>query len=224
MSAEATMMSPGFSWQDFAAAPARCVALNWIAETLEHVTDDEATLAAVAYHPRFQQRLAERLVQRYGLTAPAAVPPLAEEDLVILQLAPEHAGELVHYCGMICHATTFVREIRAPRVVALKQRFGTSAFLTALSHHQLALPYAPQATDDALHDDFANTLHQDGLACVSTWLAQQPDEIGAWLRLGIAADPMIGNQEVSPQIREQGMAIVRCAATAVLDHHREAMA
>lgn len=232
MSREATM-SPDYRlqnehvqndrWQDFIAAPVRCVAMNRIAEILDGVADDEATLTAVAYHPRFQQRLTERLMQRHGLTAPAALPPLAEEDQVILQLAPEHAGELVHYCGMICHATTFVREIRAPRVVALKQHFGTAAFLTALAHHQLALPYPPQTVDDALTDTFANTLHQDGLACVASWLAQQSDEMGAWLRLGIAADPMIDSQEISPQIREQGVAIVRCAATAVLDHHREAM-
>lgn len=222
MSAEADT-SPGFRWQDFIASPARCVSLHWVADSLED-TADEASLAVIARHPRFQQRLTERLVMRHHLTAPSALPTPAEEDLVIFQLAPDGGGDLARFCGMICHAITFVREIRAPRVVALKQRFGTTAFLTALANRALALPSSPHADADALDDGFADTVHQDGLVCIACWLAHQPDELRAWLRLGIAADPRLDELELPHQEAEQRVAIVRRAAAALATEHRRASA
>lgn len=218
MSAEVDT-SPGFRWQDFIASPAHCVSLHWIADSLED-TADETDLAVIARHPRFQQRLTERLVMRHHLTSPSALPVPAEEDFVIFQLAPDSGRDLARFCGMICHAITFVREIRAPRVVALKQRFGTTAFLTALANRALALSSSTHADADALDDGFADTVHQDGLVCVACWLAQQPSELRAWLRLGVAADPRLDELEIPHQEVEQRIAIVRRAAAALASEYR----
>ena len=215
------------TWQDFIASPARSVALRWLCSMLDDVAD-EASQTALAQHPRFEQRLIERLVAQHNLTPPAALPVPAEEDIALFRLPPDAGGDLVRHCGMICHAPLFVREIRAPRVVALKERFGEAPFLAALANRDLAIVDTANAhvDDDAL----AHAVQRDGLACFAVWLSRQPTELTNWLRLGIADDPRLSqgtsqgtsreappdDLEIAPSVREKGIDIVRRAASAML--------
>ncbi|EPC00814.1 hypothetical protein L861_13570 [Litchfieldella anticariensis FP35 = DSM 16096] len=203
-------------WQAFVAAPTRCIALRWLCDCLGDMAD-EATQQSLAGHPRFQQRLAQRLIQQHGLTPPDMLPVPDEDDLALFLLSPDVGDSLVQYCGMICHAMAFVREIRAPRVIELKERFGESAFVTALANRDLAIHEGPYTDDDALE----HTVLRDGVACLAIWLAQQPAELSAWLRLGLARDPRLADADITPEVREHGATIVRRAAAAILEDTAE---
>lgn len=194
----------------------RCVARPWLHECLGGISD-AAALEVLARHPRFQRRLAQRLIDRYGLTPPEALPVPAEEDARLLALPAQAATTLTHYCGVICHATAFVREIRAPRVMALKERFGDAAFTVALANRELAV--AATSGDDI--ETLAREVRRDGQACVSAWLALQPAELTAWLRLGLAANLPGEAQGATPEVCQQGPRIVRCVAAIVDAEIRE---
>ncbi|WP_104202792.1 hypothetical protein [Billgrantia saliphila] len=200
------------AWRSFVESPARCMARPWLQDCLGGIADD-AILEALMRHPRFQRRLAQRLIDRHGLTPPEALPVPTEEDARLLALPARAGATLAHYCGVIWHATAFVREIRAPRVVALKQRFGDAAFAAALANRELAV--ATAAADDI--ETLAREVRRGGEACVSAWLSLQPPELAAWLRLGLAAG--LPEEEAleaaSPEVRRQGPRIVRCAAAIV---------
>ncbi|MFC3282198.1 hypothetical protein [Litchfieldella rifensis] len=218
MSADASAKTPSRDdrWQAFVAVPTRCIALRWLCDCLGDVAD-EATQQSLACHPRFRQRLAQRLIQQHGLTSPDALPIPGEDDLPLFLLSPNAGDILVKYSGMICHAMAFVREIRAPRVIELKQRFGESSFVTALANRDLAIHQGPYTDDDAL--EYA--VLRDGVACLAIWLAQQPAELAAWLRLGLASDPRLADADISPEVREHGVAIIRRAAAVILDDPAE---
>ncbi|MDX5376845.1 MAG: hypothetical protein LPK08_04890 [Halomonas sp.] len=208
---------PSAPWRSFVEAPARGVAFSWLQDCLGEIADD-ATLEALAHHPRFQRRLAQRLVDRHGLTPPEALPAPTEEDARLLAL-PAWAGTTLNlYCGVICHATAFVREIRAPRVMALKQRFGDAAFAAALANRELAVT---TASDDDI-ELLAQAVKRDGQACVLAWLSQQPPELATWLRLGVASGlPEEEVPDATAEVRRQGPRIVRCAAAIVDAEIRE---
>ncbi|MFM9272147.1 hypothetical protein ACJ7V3_18110 [Halomonas elongata] len=202
-------------WQAFVEVPTRCVALEWLCAELEDAADD-ATQMTLARHPRFQRRLGERLALRHGLTLPEALPVPDADDLALFRLSPEAGEALARYCGMICHARAFVHEIRAPRVVELKQRFGEAPYMAALSNRDLAL-HGPEHDDD---EALEHAVERDGGACLTAWLARQPAELTAWLRLGVLGGALV---DISPgeAVREQGPAIVRRAATAMVDNGAE---
>ncbi|MCE8016455.1 type III secretion protein [Halomonas sp. MCCC 1A17488] len=206
------------AWRAFVAAPARCVARPWLQDCLGDIAGD-ALLESLMRHPRFQRRLAQRLIDRHGLMPPETLPAPAEEDAWLLALPASAGADLAHYCGVICHAAAFVREIRAPRVVALKHRFGDAAFAAALANRGLAV--AAAAADDI--ERLAREVERDGQACVSAWLSLQPPELAAWLRLGLASGlPGEGAlEEASPEVCRQGPRIVRCAAAIVDAEIRE---
>ncbi|MFQ3786214.1 hypothetical protein [Halomonas sp. A29] len=204
------------AWRSFVEAPTRCVARPWLHACLGGIADD-ATLEVLARHPRFQSRLAQRLIDRHGLTPPEAMPVPTEEDARLLVLPAQAGVTLVHYCGVICHATAFVREIRAPRVVALKERFGAAAFAAALANRELSV--AAASGDDI--ETLAREVRRDGQACVSAWLALQPPELAAWLRLGPTANLPEEAQDATPEVYQQGPRIVRCAAAIVGAEIRE---
>lgn len=198
------------AWRAFVEAPARHVSRSRLRDCLGDVADD-ATLDALAGHPRFQGRLTQRLAQRHGLALPGTLSAPPEEDALLLALPAEAGATLAHHCGVICHALDFVREIRAPRVVALKQRFGESAFAAALANRELAV--AGTSCDDI--DALEREVHRDGAACLAAWLAGQPAELAAWLRLGLANELPEASHDSAPEILRQGPAIVRCAAAIV---------
>lgn len=204
------------AWRSFVEFPVRCIARPWLHDCLGGMADD-ATQEALARHPRFQSRLAQRLIRRYGLLSPEALPAPTGEDALLFTLPAQAGATLAHYCGVICHATAFVREIRAPRVVALKERFGNAAFAAALANRELAV--AAVADDDI--ETLAREVRGDGQACVSAWLSLQPPELAAWLRLGLAGNLPKEAQDATPEIRRQGPRIVRCAAAIVDAEIRE---
>ncbi|NIC04764.1 type III secretion protein [Billgrantia bachuensis] len=205
------------AWRSFVEAPARCIARPWLQDCLGGMADD-TTLEALMRHPRFQRRLTQRLIERHGLTPPEALPVPTEEDARLLALPARAGGTLAHFCGVISHAAAFVREIRAPRVMALKQRFGDAAFAAALANRELA---GATASDDDI-EMLAQAVERDGQACVSAWLSQQPPELAAWLRLGLASGlPEEEVPDATAEVRRQGLRIVRCAAAIVDAEIRE---
>lgn len=210
--ASAKKLSSDDRWQAFVDAPTRCIALRWLCDCLGDVADG-ATQQSLARHPRFRQRLVQRLIQQHGLMSPDRLPIPVGDDQLLFLLPPDASDILVQYGGMICHAMAFVREIRAPRVIELKERFGESAFVTALANRDLALHQGPYTDDDAL--EYA--VLRDGVACLAVWLEQKPTELSAWLRLGLASDPRLANAEIAPEVREHGAAIVRRAAAAIIE-------
>lgn len=207
----------------FLDSPAHCIAPRWLRDCLGDIADD-ATMDALAGHPRFQRRLMQLLIRRHDLPPPGSLPAPGESDLTLLRLPSDAGDTLVHYCGMICHAMAFVREIRAPRVVALKERFGEAAFAAALASRELAISGATFADDDAL----AHAVHRDGSACFAAWLSSQPAELIAWLRLGLACDLETSDAGMTPEIHAQGVLITRRAAAIIADiepresHHERA--
>ncbi|SDL86166.1 hypothetical protein SAMN05661010_02722 [Modicisalibacter muralis] len=200
----------GADWRAFVDAPMRFVSRRWLGDCLGDMAD-EATLTALAQHPRFQGRLTQRLVQRHALAPPEALPAPQADDLPVYLLPPDGGDSLAHYCGAICHATAFVREIRAPRVIELKARFGEAAFATALAHRELAIADTAHADDDALEHAIA----RDGAACLAIWVAQQPAELAAWLRLRLAGDVPSATDGIAAEIHQRGAAIVRRAAAII---------
>ena len=205
-------------WQAFIEEPTQYVALEWLCAELESVADD-ATQAALARHPRFQQRLGERLVRRHGLLPPEALSVPEANDLVLFKLPPDAGEELARYCGMICHARAFVHEIRATRVVELKQRFGELPYRAALSNRDVALHCHKYADDDALEHAVA----RDGSGCLAAWMARQPAEHTDWLRLGVLGRPCRADVEPSEEVHEHGPDIVRRASAFMIDHGVEAV-
>lgn len=204
------------AWQAFVAAPARHVARRWLRACMGDLADD-ATLDALVRQPRFQGRLTQQLVDCHALPPPGTLsaPPVAE-DALLLVLPANASAALVRYCGAIYHARDFVREIRAPRVVALKQRFGDAVFAAALANRALAVAGTPCDDIDTLERD----VQRDGTACLLAWLNEQPAALAAWLRLGLAGEP--GDAAPAcPDIVRHGPAIVRCAAAIVATEVRE---
>ncbi|MDQ7729752.1 hypothetical protein [Halomonas sp. SpR8] len=200
-------------WQAFIEEPTQYVALKWLCAELESVADD-TTQAALARHPRFQQRLGEQLARRHGLLPPEALPVPEVNDLVLFKLPPEAGEDLVRYCGMICHARAFVHEIRATRVVELKQRFGELPYRAALSNRDVALHRHKYADDDALE----HAVKRDGSACLAAWMARQSAGVTDWLRLGVLGNPCRADAEPSEEVHEHGPDIVRRASAFMIEH------
>lgn len=205
------------TWRAFVEAPTRYVAAFWLGDSLGGVAED-AILEDLVERPRFQRRLVQRLIDRHGLVPPEALPAPVEQDAPLLTLPPHAGVALVQYCGVLCHAMAFVREIRAPRVVALKQRFGESAYAAAVANRGLAVTSASSDDTEAL----ARQVQSDGEACVLAWLALQPAEWVAWLKLGVAGDlPPAPAPDVDPEVSRQGPRIVRRAAAIIAAEIRE---
>lgn len=216
MNNQARLSADSVAWQAFIDSPARFIGPRQLHDCLGDIADD-ATQRALALHPRFQQRITQRLVQHYALTQPRALPAPKAEDLPLFMLSPDAGETLTRYCGTIYHAMAFVREIRAPRVIELKTRFGEGPFAAALSNRELAIHGLTYRDDDALQQ----ALLGDGAACLSVWLAQQPAELAAWLRLGLASDLPPLDTAISTEIHERGANITRRAATALLANTSE---
>ncbi|MCE8020377.1 hypothetical protein HOP51_09705 [Halomonas sp. MCCC 1A11036] len=205
------------AWRAFVEAPTHYIARPWLDDCLGGVADG-ATLEDVVGHPRFQRRLAHRLVERHGLVPPEALPTPAQEDAPWLTLPPHAGATLVRYCGAICHAMAFVREIRAPRVVALQQRFGESAYAAAVANRELAVASASSEDIETLERE----VWRDGEACVLAWLALLTSEWVAWLRLGLADGlPQAAAADAIPQARSKGPGIVRRAAAIIAAEIKE---
>ncbi|MGR2737927.1 hypothetical protein ACUY1T_05705 [Billgrantia sp. Q4P2] len=210
--------SQATAWRAFVEAPTHYIARSRLDDCLGGVAD-EATLEDFVGHPRFQRRLVHRLVDRHGLVPPEALPPPTQEDAPLLTLPPHAGATLVRYCGAICHAMAFVREIRAPRVVALQQRFGESAYAAAVANRELAVANASSDDIEALERE----VRRDGEACVLAWLALLTSEWVAWLRLGLADGlPQAAAPDAAPEVRRKGPGIVRRAAAIIAAEIREA--
>lgn len=161
--------------------PVRIALDHWV-DCLDGIASD-ATLRRWCTQPRFRQRLLTRLQRRYQL-APIAEQSLTDAaDQALCQLDSDDFNACVRAAGVIIHANAFVREIYAPRVAALKQRFGAELY-------SLALTYRDRANAEAFAEDDLDaleaTVEHDGRRCLERWWQAQTDELRAWLRLGWA--------------------------------------
>ncbi|KAA0018273.1 hypothetical protein F0A16_11195 [Salinicola corii] len=159
--------------------PVRIDPAHWIG-TLDGIASDE-TLRRWCRQPRFQHRLAERLQRRHDLPAQAELPPRDPIDQALCLLDEDALTACTRAAGIIFHAGALVREIRAPRVAAVKQRFGTDLYALALAKREHG-----QTGDSDLGDldAFEAEVEQDGRRCLLAWADAQPATLRAWLRLG----------------------------------------
>lgn len=163
------------------APPVRIARDHWIA-CLDGIAGDE-TLRSWCAQPRFRRRLLARLQHRHGLVAMADLPRLDDVDRVLCQLDDNGFIACARAAGAIVHANAFVREIHAPRVAALKQRFGADLYALALAHRDRATAEFHAGEDlDALE----TAIERDGRRCLQQWWQAQPAPLRAWLRLGWA--------------------------------------
>lgn len=153
---------------------------HWVA-CLDGIASD-ATLRRWCSQPRFRQRLLARLQRRHQLVPIAQQPPDAVGQ-ALRQMDGDDFAACARAAGVIIHANVFVREIHAPRVAALKQRFGTELYSLALTHHAHASIEA-RVEDDL--DALEAVVEHDGRRCLARWWQAQPAELRAWLRLGWA--------------------------------------
>jgi hypothetical protein len=171
---------------------------------------EHSIVASIQAEQRFQSRL-ERLFQdHFGLPSLSEVEQPREEDLAIALLEPEHFAALAVPCGVVVHGRSFIQEIRASALRALKMRFGEELFTLALTHPELA-GTAPVLTD---LEELEQAIQQDGEACIAAWLAAQPASLAAWLRLK-AADEPIYSRALSTDLLQRGPGIVRRVAPQV---------
>lgn len=159
--------------------PVRIDPAHWIG-TLDGIASDE-TLHRWCRQPRFQYRLVERLRRRHDLPAQAELPPRDPIDQTLCLLDGESLTHCARAAGIIFHAGALVREIRAPRVAAVKQRFGAELYALALAKREHGQTEESEVRD---LDAFEAEVERDGRRCLLAWADAQPAALRAWLQLG----------------------------------------
>ncbi|MDH4571779.1 hypothetical protein [Salinicola acroporae] len=159
--------------------PVRIDPAHWIG-TLDGIASDE-TLHRWCRQPRFQHRLAERLRRRHDLPIQAELPPRDPIDQTLCLLDGEALTACTRAAGIIFHASALVREIRAPRVAAVRQRFGAELYALALAKREHG---QTEESDLGDLDAFEARVERDGRSCLLAWADAQPAALRAWLRLG----------------------------------------
>lgn len=161
--------------------PVRVALDHWV-DCLDGIAAD-AMLRRWCTQPRFRQRLLARLQRRHQLASIAEQPLTDAADQALCQLDNDDFTACARAAGVIIHANAFVREIHAPRVAALKQRFGAELY-------SLALTYRDRGGAEFCAEDDLNALEaaveHDGRRCLERWWQAQTVELRAWLRLGWA--------------------------------------
>ena len=197
---------PQQGWSAFVASPLHSVHRARLQVCFDNLELPAATLDAMLAQPRLRERLTRMLEQRFGLQPLDAIEPPQAADVPVATLGAPHLSELARRCGVVFWAHAFVREIRAPAVRALRERFGDALFDLALAEHTLACPVAAHEMPTTL-DTLAAAVARDGQACVNAWLAEQPRALAAWYRL--KADEPAGAAPVTARIEHYGPPIVR---------------
>ncbi|KFF48647.1 hypothetical protein GY26_12900, partial [Gammaproteobacteria bacterium MFB021] len=138
---------------------------------------------------RFRQRLIARLRARHRLPAAAELPPLAAPDRGLCRLDATALAACARAAGVIVHADVFARAIEAPRVSALRTRFGEALHRLALEQRDQPRPephtVAPANDLEAL----AAAVERDGWRCIGAWYHAQPRGWQAWLALAWDTTP-----------------------------------
>ena len=160
--------------------PVRVALDHWV-ESLDGIASD-AMLRLLCTQPRFRQRLLARLQRRHQLLT-IAEPLTDAADQALCQLDSDDVTACARAAGVIMHAHAFVREIHAPRVAALKQRFGAKLYSLALTYRDHGS--AESCAEDDL-DALEAAVEHDGRRCLERWWQAQTMELRAWLRLGWA--------------------------------------
>lgn len=161
--------------------PVRIALDHWV-DCLDGIAAD-AMLRRWCTQPRFRQRLLARLQRRHQLASIAEQPLTDAADQVLCQLDSDDFTACARAAGVIIHAHAFVREIHAPRVAALKQRFGAELYSLALTHRDHGS--AEACAEDDL-DALEAAVEHDGRRCLERWWQAQTVALRAWLRLGWA--------------------------------------
>jgi len=193
-------------WQAFTAQPLQSVHRARLQACFDNLDLPAATLAAMLAQPRLQERLTRMLEQRFALQPLEALQPPQGEDVPIATLDIAQSKRLARRCGVVFWAEALVREIRAPAVRALRERFGDALLELALAEQALACPLAPGELPASL-DELDTAVERDGQACVNAWLAEQPRALAAWYRLKI--DDPAAAAPITARIEQYGPAIVR---------------
>lgn len=173
--------APGSGIETDIEPPVRVALDHWV-DCLDGIAAD-AMLRRWCTQPRFRQRLLARLQRRHQLASIAEQPLTDAADQVLCQLDSDDFTACARAAGVIIHANAFVREIHAPRVAALKQRFGAELYSLALTHRDHASTEA--CAEDEL-DTLEAAVEHDGRRCLEQWWQAQTVELRAWLRLGWA--------------------------------------
>lgn len=193
-------------WQAFTARPLQNVHRARLQACFDNLDLPAATLDAMLAQPRLQERLTRMLEQRFALQPLEALQPPQGEDVPIATLDTAQSKRLARRCGVVFWAEALVREIRAPAVRALRERFGDALLELALAEQGLACPLAPGELAASL-DELDTAVERDGQACVNAWLAEQPRALAAWYRLKI--DDPAAAAPITARIEQYGPAIVR---------------
>ncbi|RZA25333.1 MAG: hypothetical protein EOP02_12410 [Proteobacteria bacterium] len=179
-------------WQAFTARPLQNVHRARLQACFDNLDLPAATLDAMLAQPLLQPL--------------EALQPPQGEDVPIATLDTAQSKRLARRCGVVFWAEALVREIRAPAVRALRERFGDALLELALAEQALACPLAPGELAASL-DELDTAVERDGQACVNAWLAEQPRALAAWYRLKI--DDPAAAAPITARIEQYGPAIVR---------------
>ena len=189
-------LSPSLNaWQTLSEKPLLFVRWQALIDSLERPVG-EVQLAALLDAPRFHRRLEARLLAHFRLQPLSSLPVPDDADLDLLLLSDAQLARLPRLCGVVWHAATLCREIRAEVVNEYRQALGTEAMKLAVSLRHLAGAADLLRTPAGL----VQAIDRDGAACLGAWLSSRPDELRHWigLRFDNALNAGSGNE---PQVQ-----------------------
>ncbi|WP_106419123.1 hypothetical protein [Salinicola tamaricis] len=160
---------------------------HWL-DCLDAIADDDQLRPWLA-QARFRQRLIARLRARHRLPAAAELPPLAPADRRLSRLDATALATCARAAGVIVHADAFASAIEAPRVSALRARFGDALHRLALQQRNQPRPEPQSAPSAGDLETLAAAVERDGWRCIGAWYHAQPRGWQAWLALAWDTTP-----------------------------------
>lgn len=142
-------------------------------------------MAALRGSRRFDERIERRLAEHFQLQPLNRVAAPETADLAVILLTEADLLRLPKLCGAVWHAATLSREIRSEVVNQYREALGVDTLNLALRMRQLAGAADLLRTPAALLE----AIERDGVACMSAWLAAQPQMLRDWLQLRL--DPAL---------------------------------
>lgn len=187
-------------WERFSRLPAAIAHPAHVAALFDGAIGEDVA-ARLALHPRFAARLSALLARRLAL--PDADAPADAGDRALALTPADRLLAIARQAGAVRWAGAVAQEVRAERVAALKQAIGEDAYTAALAHRRDAVEAEAPAEPEAL----AAAIEQDGLACLSAWLATQSDGVAARVRLRLPKNVEL--PALDEALREAGPRILR---------------
>lgn len=172
-------------WEGFRRDPLPGVHVSHLARCLAPLQiQDEILLRQTLAASAAKAALVDRLRQTLGLAPLANLTPTpAQASLAALDVASWESA--VDACGLMYWSPMLARELRAPVLKALQDRFGpawwhwVAAGRARPDQARTAQPTHAPATDSA----WATAITGAGFAVLDAWTALQDDDLAAWLRV-----------------------------------------